>query len=135
MAYKHSPVFEKLNLDRLNRCSETVSRAEQLAKESKRQVERTQELVKSLPPNASPSANGEIEFLRAELLIGLTLCKIARESRNEDKAARNRRNARKAYDSVLHFMPNTPLSVPDSAEFESKLTELRTELHLLGEKV
>ena len=43
-----------------------------------------------------------IDFIRAELKTGSTLAHIALNSDGE-KRERNRVNARKAYDSILHF--------------------------------
>ena len=77
----------------------------------------------------------EIEFLRAELLTGLTLSKIAREARHDDKRERNRLNARKAYDSILRFMPKVDIVSEDLMDIRSKLEQLRSELQLLGEAV
>jgi len=77
----------------------------------------------------------EIEFLRAELLTGLTLTKIAREAKYEDKRERNRLNARKAYDSILRFMPKTDMGNEELNDIRSRLEQLRSELRLLGEQV
>ena len=77
----------------------------------------------------------EIEFLRTELATGLTLCKIAREASHEDKRERNRLNARKAYDSILHFMPKADIVSEEWNDIRSRLEQLRSELRLLGEAV
>jgi len=81
------------------------------------------------------SGAAEIEFLRAELLTGLTLSKIAREARHEEKRNRNRLNARKAYDSILHFMQKANVGSEELNDIRSKLEQLRSELRLLGEAV
>lgn len=44
-------------------------------------------------------------FLMTELDVGTIFARIALESDNDDKRTRNRRNARKAYDAILHFLP------------------------------
>ncbi|HKR85113.1 MAG TPA: hypothetical protein VJS37_13230, partial [Terriglobales bacterium] len=51
------------------------------------------------------TAVAETQFLRTELLAGLNFSKIARDSKDELKIERNRANARKAYDALLHFIP------------------------------
>lgn len=80
--------------------------------------------------------SGEMEFLRAELLTGLTLAKIARRTDHEDKKNRNRVNARKAYDSVLRFLPKTEHAMTDEwKEINEKLTQLKFELQSLGEEI
>ena len=85
-------------------------------------------------PNEARANAAEIEFLRAELLTGLTLSKIARSS-DGDKRERNRVNARKAYDSILRFMPKSDLLGEELDEIKSKLELLRAELRLLGEAI
>lgn len=53
---KESRVFEQANLARLKKCSETVSRAEQLIRQAKRQIEQSKELVDStLPEQKRPA--------------------------------------------------------------------------------
>ena len=77
----------------------------------------------------------DFEFLHAEVLTGLTFSGIALGAAHEDKKTRNRINARKAYDTLLHFLPGTSLAPDQEAEINSKLKELRGELQLLGEAV
>ena len=86
-------------------------------------------------PQTGKADAAEIEFLRAELLTGLTLTKIAREAKYEDKRERNRLNARKAYDSILRFMPKTDMGNEELNDIRSRLEQLRSELRLLGEQV
>ena len=75
------------------------------------------------------------EFLRAELLAGLTRARIAQNATTENKKVRNRLEARKAYDTILRFLPQTSLSQKDAQEIHFKVTELRFELQSLGEDV
>lgn len=75
------------------------------------------------------------EFLRAELLVGTTRANIARNTSDESKKQRNRSEARKAYDSILRFLPQTSLSQEEKEQIESKLTELKFALRSLGEQV
>ena len=86
--------------------------------------------VKMIDPTAT-----EVGFLRTELSTGLTLSRLALDARRQDKANRNRANARKAYDAVLRFMPKASLSVDETSEVNSKLQELKSQLKLLGEEV
>jgi hypothetical protein len=44
---KESPTFEQANLARLKKCSETMTRAEQLVQQAKRHIEQSRELVDS----------------------------------------------------------------------------------------
>jgi len=76
-----------------------------------------------------------VQFLRTELIAGLTFSKIALRSKNAAKADRNRINARKAYDALLHFTPETSLSSEDAKEINAKMAQLRANLQQLGEDV
>jgi hypothetical protein len=88
-------------------------------------------------PNQLPNADAVgLEFLRTELTTGLTFSKIALdETKDESKVERNRANARKAYNAVLHFMPGTSLSAAESQEIEARMAQLRSALQQLGEDV
>ena len=77
----------------------------------------------------------DFDFLRAELLTGYTLCNIARCSLHEGKKARNQANARKAYDTILRFLPGSHLEAEEAAEIKSKLEQLKSSLRLLGEQI
>ena len=69
--------------------------------------------------------NGGIEFLRAEALAGRTFSRIALESRYQEKTDRNRANARKAYDTLLRFMPRDN-ATPEVEEIRAKVAELQS---------
>ncbi len=75
-----------------------------------------------------------IDFLRTEIRTGLTMAKIALDSTHKDKTDRNRANARKAYDAVLHFMRDSALDANDADEIKRGLAELKSELVKLGEE-
>ena len=77
----------------------------------------------------------EMEFLRTELQTGLTLSKIALEAADQDKIDRNRANARKAYDTLMHFMSKATLKAEDADEIRAGLAQLKSELQQLGEEL
>ena len=77
----------------------------------------------------------DVEFLRVEIRTGLMFSKIALEAHHRKTVNRNRANARKAYDSVRHFMPRAGLSGDDLNEIRSGLEKLKSELQQLGEEV
>ena len=79
--------------------------------------------------------SGEIEFIRAEVQTGLTFAKIALGSRHRDKIDRNRVNARKAYDTLLRFMPHDNASSGAWDDVRAKIAELKSHLRQLGEHV
>jgi hypothetical protein len=76
----------------------------------------------------------EVDFIRAELRTGLTLTKMALRPRQQRKGTTTA-SARKAYDTVLRFMPKVSLSPAETKEVKAKLAQLRSELKLLGETV
>ena len=77
----------------------------------------------------------EIAFLRTELLTGLTLSRIALSTNHTEKRSRKRANAKKAYDTVIRFLPGTNLAPDQEVELKSMLEELKWELQLLGEAI
>jgi len=75
----------------------------------------------------------EMTFLRAELLAGLTRAKIAQNTNDEHKRQRNRVEARKAYDAILRFLPQTSVSSEEKEQIDSQIAELKFVLASLGE--
>lgn len=82
---------------------------------------------------AADTHRSETDFLRTEILTGLTMAKIALDSTRKSKRERNRANARKAYDAVLHFMRSSPLEGDEADEIKRGLAQLKSELVKLGE--
>jgi len=82
-------------------------------------------------------SSGTVEFLFAELTAGLTFARIAigAKPQDADKIERNRKNARKAYDSLLHFQENISLTGEEKKRYESGKSELKAALRCLGEQV
>lgn len=82
------------------------------------------------------NAPAKIEFLFTELKTGLTFARIALNTKaNDTKMERNRKNARKAYDCLLHFQGRISLSRVEKMKFEEGKKELKAALQRLGEKV
>lgn len=79
--------------------------------------------------------NGEIEFLRSEAITGLTFSRIALRSTDQEKTDRNRANARKAYDALLHFLPRVSDTSEIWEEIRTTVAELKSNLQQLGEEV
>jgi hypothetical protein len=77
----------------------------------------------------------EAQFLRTELLAGLNFSKIAFDTKDELKIERNRVNARKAYNALLHFIPAAILSPEEAEEINLGITDLKAALRRLGEDV
>lgn len=77
----------------------------------------------------------DFDFLRAELRTGRTFSRLARTSRDEHKKNRNRANARKAYDAVVHFARGANLLPDQESEIRTELGVLKAELQQLGEQI
>lgn len=75
----------------------------------------------------------QVAFLLCELAAGNTFVRIARTKGNRDDAARNRALARKAYDSVLHFMGRVSMSHEEAQKVHVELAALKRRLIALGE--
>lgn len=72
-------------------------------------------------------------FVNAELDTGLTFARIALGAKGSNKIERNRTNARKAYDSAMHFLPSTSLSSEEERMIKEKTSALEAALTKLGE--
>jgi hypothetical protein len=95
--------------------------------------ERRPRMTMARPQKAPDPIPAEVEFLRTEVRTGLTLSAIALRGGDKGRVDRNRVNARKAYDALLHFIPKVPLTNEEAGEINVKLAELKSELRLLGE--
>ncbi len=73
------------------------------------------------------------DFLKIEVEIGLTFLKIARETRDASRSLRNRKAARKAYDTLRKLSPRVELTIADDSFLQEKLTQMNAELQALGE--
>ncbi len=76
------------------------------------------------------------DFLITELKTGMMFAGIARRSsRDPRKVDRNRRNARKAYDTVLKFMGTVQLTGSEDVLIRERLQQLKKVLVDLGEPI
>ena len=67
-------------------------------------------------------------FLQTELNTGLTFASIALQSRNlrrPEKVQRNRANARTAFDTIIRFREQVPLTQAQADEIEHGFQRLR----------
>jgi hypothetical protein len=76
-----------------------------------------------------------IRFLNTEADVGLTLASLAAESRDAKKRLRNRRNARKAYDSALRYFDKAAPTDAELKVVQQKMATLRELLKSLGERL
>jgi hypothetical protein len=74
------------------------------------------------------------DFLKVDLETALTFSGIALQSNNDEgKRRRNRINARRGYDMILHLARKVSLSQDDAEVMSHKLKRLKSELQSLGE--
>jgi hypothetical protein len=74
------------------------------------------------------------EFLKIDLETALTFVKIARQTCDSVRKARNRLAARKAYDTVAKLVAKVRLNDTDHQIVTDGLRELKKELEALGEQ-
>jgi hypothetical protein len=82
---------------------------------------------------AFDSDRAALEFLCTETDLAMTFLDIADTSVISETSRRNRKNARKAYDTVIHFLPRFMLTAADSRAFQDRLSTLRIRLESVGE--
>ncbi|HKD85066.1 MAG TPA: hypothetical protein VKB58_09985 [Terriglobales bacterium] len=76
------------------------------------------------------------DFILIEIESGITFAKLALDARDTEKLSRNRKNARRAYDTALGFLQEG--AIKDEAVKQKifvALAALRQNLLQLGEKV
>lgn len=78
---------------------------------------------------------GTFNFLRTSADTGLMYASIAWTANDEEKVRRHRANARRAYNSIQHFIKQVELTSDEKAELTPKVEKLKRELHALGEPV
>jgi hypothetical protein len=74
------------------------------------------------------------DFLKIDVKTALTFSGLALETDNEEKKQRNRKNARKAYDTILHLQHNVTFTPSDEVYMHQMLGRLKNDLERLGEK-
>jgi hypothetical protein len=79
--------------------------------------------AKATPRKSQTEAR--IDFVLAELDLGVTFCQVALSTRDAETKERNIRNARRAYDSALHFLRRISLEGAEEARIEAKALRLK----------
>lgn len=75
------------------------------------------------------------DFLKLDLQTALTFTGLALETDDGLKKERNRRAARKAYDTILHLIDRVTLTDDQAEFFEKNLVQLKSDLVKLGESL
>jgi GAF domain-containing protein len=73
------------------------------------------------------------DFLKADIEVALTFAGIARAADNSKERERNRRAARKAYDTAVRMIGRVDLTDHDARVLGRSLARLKSELRGLGE--
>jgi hypothetical protein len=76
----------------------------------------------------------KVNFIKTDLDVALTFAQIASQTGDRDKAVRNQRNARKAYDTLVRYMDSASLDRSDLDAITRKLALLKSALLGLGER-
>ncbi len=123
-----------------------MTRAQQSADEHRRTQKESQKFADDVRERAAElhdrQTNREntfvdtaLDFLNTEADTGLTFARIANQSNDAEESLRRRREARKAYDSVLKYLGRAAnASSGDIEALRHKMAELRDALESLGEK-
>lgn len=74
-----------------------------------------------------------VAFLNTEAETGLLFAEIAEQSTNIERKARNRANARLAYNTVLRFIGQVSFTEAESESLNLKMAKLKIRLQTLGE--
>ena len=74
------------------------------------------------------------DFLRIDVETALTFSQMALETDNPEKRDRNRRNARKAYDTITHLRGKVVFTAAQEEHMNEKTEHLKRDLTKLGEK-
>ena len=75
------------------------------------------------------------DFLKIDAETALTFTQIALEADAPEKRDRNRKNARKAYDTILHLRKKVEFSPSQDKFMNEKIEQLKGDLITLGEKL
>jgi hypothetical protein len=72
-----------------------------------------------------------LHFVLEELDLGTTFCDVALCANDLGKKERNSRNARRAYESALHFLPRLNLACAEHEVVQAKVSRLNDLLEQL----
>jgi hypothetical protein len=82
--------------------------------------------------NVEQSQRVAVQFLIAELNVGMTFLDVAGVTARGDTRTRNEQNARTAYETVVRLLPRVAPTRHEFPDLYSKLGELRDRLQALG---
>jgi hypothetical protein len=87
-------------------------------------------------PEFSSSNSNEtgVELVLADLDLALTFMDVAATSRIQETKDRNHRNARHAYDTVLHLLKSLEPDSQERSAIDGKMALLKTRLQAVGQQ-
>jgi hypothetical protein len=88
-------------------------------------------MIRNGTPTEMPDVTG-LGFVLVELDLGATFCELALSSQNVDTKERNTRNARRAHDSAVNFLPRLSPENVEQALINQKFSHLNELLEQLG---
>ena len=74
-----------------------------------------------------------LAFLFTDCGLAMTFLYVADTTAIPETARRNRASARKAYDTIAHYLPQLVLTAAESQSIEKQLSALRIRLEAAGE--
>jgi hypothetical protein len=75
------------------------------------------------------------DFLKIDLETALTFTALALQAQDREKKERNRKAARKAYDTITRLISRVTFSEVEANAFKENLERLRSDLIKLGESL
>ena len=95
---------------------------------------RAEVLTQQLTTTCQQSNAINAEFLKIDVQTALTFSGLALQSDNKEKTVRNRKNARRAYDTILHLSHRVTFTPGEEGYMQEMMSRLKNDLELLGEK-
>ena len=90
--------------------------------------------VEQLTDTGKQLNSTNVDFLKIDVETALTFTGLALETDNQEKKERNRKNARKAYDTIRQLWNKVTFTPSEETFMHEKLGRLKNDLELLGEK-
>lgn len=75
-----------------------------------------------------------VEFILIDLDTGLTFMDVADASKSPETKARNYKNARRAYDAIVHLLEKLTPNLEQCKIIEAKLDILKARLQAVGQQ-
>jgi hypothetical protein len=65
------------------------------------------------------------QFILSELSLAITFCEIATSTRDSERAERNQRNARQAFESAMRYLAHASVTTQEGEQISEKMGKLR----------